>query len=169
MPCPFQGRGFWCASNGTDCCHNAVRKDIGQMMNVTVTSLSGSSSSYSSPSATSSTSSSIDAAGSLKSAATATCTSDINCSNHKNNTAVAAGVGGGLGACLLIALITLLMQRRIYTKNIRKKEAMINALNSAGPQPQKACPIDAEIRTMAFPLELGDREARIHEVEENHS
>ncbi|KAJ5218841.1 uncharacterized protein N7498_000940 [Penicillium cinerascens] len=178
----MQGRGFWCASNGTDCCHNAARLDMGQMVNVTVTSLSGSISSYSSPSATSSTSSPSDTAASSPSDTTASspsdttassqsaaCTSEINCPNPKKNTAVAAGVGAGLGVCLLIALITLLMQRRIYTKNMRNKEAMINALNSAGAQPHKDGPVDTEMRKRTVPVELGPPDAWIHEVHGNHS
>ncbi|KAJ5509218.1 hypothetical protein N7527_011361 [Penicillium freii] len=40
IPCPVQGRSFWCCSvNGTNCCDNAVRLDMGQMINVSVTSL----------------------------------------------------------------------------------------------------------------------------------
>lgn len=136
------------------------------MVNVTVTSLWGSISSYSSPSAISSTSSPSDIAASSQSAA---CTSEINCPNPKKNTAVAAGVGAGLGACLLIALITLLMQRRIYTKNMRNKDAMINALNSAGAQPHKDGPVDAEVRKRTVPVELGPPDAWIHEVHGNHS
>lgn len=140
---------------------------MGQMVNVTVTSLSGStSSSYSSPSATSSPSSPSDTAASSQSA---TCTSEINCPNLKKNTAVAAGVGAALGACLLIALITLLMQRRIYTKNMRNKEATINALKSAGAQPHQDDPVDAEVRKRTFPVELGPPDAWIHEVHGNHS
>ncbi|PLB47625.1 hypothetical protein P170DRAFT_496483 [Aspergillus steynii IBT 23096] len=157
-PCPLQGYGFWCASNGTDCCRDAARLDMGEMLNVTVTPLSGSTSA-SLPSAT--------VSDIPESTASATCSPEANPSESKKTTAVAAGLGAGLGTCLLIALGTIFMQRRIYTKNMRNKDVIIMSQGSAAVQQYEAGPVGSERRRMAFPAELG-QEPRVYEVAGNH-
>ncbi|KAE8357481.1 hypothetical protein BDV27DRAFT_164479 [Aspergillus caelatus] len=154
-PPPSYSNGFWCDSNGADCCHDAVRLDMGQMLNVTVTSLSGSTSD-SFPSAT--------VSDTPESTESATCTPEINSSNPKKTTAVAAGLGAGLGTCLLITVITILMQRRIYTKNMREKGVIISSQNSAGVPQYEACPIESEIRAMPVPMDLAAEEPRVYEA-----
>lgn len=127
IPCPLQGRGYWCASNGTGCCENAVRNGLGHLINVTVTSFSGAVASSSSASAIPSTPPSIDTANPSKSAGIPTCAADTNSPSSHNNTAVTAGVGGAFGGCLLVALIALFVQRRIYTEKLRSHEEMLSS------------------------------------------
>lgn len=172
MPCPVQGRGFWCASNGTYCCDDAVRKDMGQLINVTVTSFSGAASSYPSlPAAASPTPTSLGKANPSQAASTATCASDINSPGPQTNKA-AAGVGAALGACLLIALIALFAQRRSYVKKMREREAIIEekvaiieTLSTGGPQLQLGREMNAEKRVRRPPVELESEGTTSHEVD----
>ena len=77
---------------------------------------------------------------------------------------ISAGLGAGLGGCLLIALITMLVQRRIYKKNLRQKEAMIDEIAAASSTQHLVYPVYPEREKMMFPAELGPRDTRIHEV-----
>ena len=185
IPCPVQGRGFWCGSvNGSDCCDNAVRLDMGQMINVTVTSISDSvsssfassessvsmstSSSSSAPTSASTSTSTLNTSskkGDSEDSSVGTCTSGSTCP-ASHTTAISAGIGGGLGACLLAAIITILLQRRIYRKNMRQKEAMFDEIVAAGSQQHLVYPAYPE-REKVFPAELGPRATRIHEVDGN--
>ncbi|KXG53856.1 uncharacterized protein PGRI_009060 [Penicillium griseofulvum] len=188
IPCPLQGRGFWCCSvNGTNCCDDAVRLDMGQMINVSVTSLTSEVSS-SSGSSESSLSSSVSSAMSSPKVSPSPSSSNAN-TNEKANpdtntedttctpsldtnstcpasktTVISAGLGAGLGGCLLIALITMLVQRRIYKKNLRQKEAMIDEIAAASSTQHLVYPVYPEREKMMFPAELGPRDTRIHEV-----
>ncbi|KAJ5503181.1 hypothetical protein N7463_006055 [Penicillium fimorum] len=191
IPCPLQGRGFWCCSvNGTNCCDDAVRLDMGQMINVSVTSLnseisssSGSSESSLSLSASSaspspkasSSPSSTDASTDTETytninTTDATCTpgsdASATCPASKT-TVIGAGLGAGLGGCLLIAIMTMLVQRRVYKKNLRQKEAMIDEIAAASSAQHLAYPVYGGREKMMFPVELGPRDTRIHEVEGN--
>jgi hypothetical protein len=83
-----------------------------------------------------------------------------------HTTAISAGIGGGLGACLLAAIFTILLQRRIYKKNMRQKEAMIDEIAAASSQQHLVYPGHLE-REKVFPVELGPRATRIVEVEGN--
>lgn len=80
---------------------------------------------------------------------------------------ISAGLGAGLGGCLLIAVLTMLVQRRIYKKNMRQKEAMIDEIAAASSTQHLVYPVYPEREKMMFPAELGPRDTRIHEVEGN--
>ncbi|KAJ5373780.1 hypothetical protein N7517_005786 [Penicillium concentricum] len=191
IPCPLQGRGFWCCSvNGTNCCDDAVRLDMGQMINVSVTSLTSeiSSSSGSSKSALSSSVSSVSPSPKASSSSpsstnantdtetnTKTNPKDTTCTPGSNTSAtcpaskttvISAGLGAGLGGCLLIAIVTMVVQRRIYKKNLRQKEAMIDEIAAASSAQHLGYPYAGRDKIM-FPAELGPRDTRIHEVEGN--
>ncbi|KAJ5996489.1 hypothetical protein N7522_008149 [Penicillium canescens] len=180
-----QGRGFWCGSvNGSDCCDNAVRLDMGQMINVTVTSISdavsssfassessvsmSTSSSSSAPTSASTSTSTLNTSskkGDSEDLSVGTCAAGSTCP-ASHTTAISAGIGGGLGACLLAAIITILLQRRIYRKNMRQKEAMFDEIAAASSQQHLVYPVYPE-REKVFPVELGPRATRIHEVDGN--
>ncbi|KGO70998.1 hypothetical protein PITC_065720 [Penicillium italicum] len=181
--------------NGSNCCDNAVRLDMGQMINVSVTPLTSevSSSSGSLDSAlSSSVSSSLPSAKASSSSASPpsptntstphaetnnnTNTEDITCSSGSSasatcaaskTTVISAGLGAGLGGCLLIAVVTMLVQRRIYKKNMQQKEAMINEIASTSSAQHLVYPVYPEREKMMFPAELGPRDTRIHEIEGN--
>ncbi|CAI7615242.1 unnamed protein product [Penicillium discolor] len=195
IPCPAQGRGFWCCSvNGTNCCDNAVRLDMGQMINVSVKSFtsdvsssSGSSQSSISSSISSSSPSSKASSSPSSPSSTNASTTDSETNNNTNTedtectsgssasatcpasktTVISAGLGAGLGGCLLIAVVTMLVQRRIYKKNLRRKEAMIDEIAAASSTQHFVYPGYPGREKMMFPAELGPRDTRIHEVEGN--
>lgn len=63
--------------------------------------------------------------------------------------------------------MTILVQRRIYKKNLRQKEAMIDEIAATSSAQHLVYPVYAEREKMMFPAELGPRDTRIHEVEGN--
>lgn len=59
----------------------------------------------------------------------------------------------------------MLVQRRIYKKNLRRKEAMIDEIAAASSAQHLVYPVHPERGKMMYPAELGPRDTHIHEVD----
>ncbi|PLB52511.1 hypothetical protein P170DRAFT_351758 [Aspergillus steynii IBT 23096] len=129
LPCPQRGVGYWCCSaNGTECCDDAFRMNMGSLVIGEDTSSDSSTSAAGSETtakATTTTTADVTTTATATSNPTSCALEDAGAECPKSNTtAVGAGLGISLGACLVGTVGALFFQRRAHQKKLREYSAL---------------------------------------------
>ncbi|KAF5863790.1 hypothetical protein ETB97_009425 [Aspergillus alliaceus] len=156
LPCPDISLRHWCCSdNGSNCCDNAFKLDIGTMILPTALSSSVV------PSAAATVTATTTATVTPGTTSEPTC--DGACHADTTTVAVGVGVGAGLGACLMATVFMLCFQRRTYQKKLRDIGKVTHWGHSPGVQ-QCGGPLVA-----VHPVELPPgREPVVHEIDSGY-
>ncbi|KAB8073561.1 hypothetical protein BDV29DRAFT_134985 [Aspergillus leporis] len=149
LPCPSNGKDRWCCSgDGSDCCANDFKLDIGKLL------LPTSSNSSTSPSENTT----IVATMTITANANSQATSFGECSANSKITAVGAGVGAGLGACLVTTAAALWFQRRLHRKRLQELKELrgeyTNFVHQNGPTVAEG-PVELPLNNKPLVYELG--------------
>lgn len=156
LPCPHISLKHWCCSeSGKNCCSNAFKVDMGTPL------FPSSNSSKTLPP----TSTAANTKTAVTTSATSQATpSDDECRLGSKGIGISAGLGSGLGACLVASGVALWLQRRMYKRKLHEMKASeVNSFPVVVPQYGPAAATDPvemplNIKSTVYEVDDGRRE-----------